>query len=137
MQVIFISEKKLQKEHLSASENFFSNLCASSYLKPCCDENVNPYASTKQLKKQGIYIKKRAYERSNRHISNLYLSNQQFLVNLTFFQPLLCSSLIPVRIEMCINIHDKITEKGDIYSKKSIYKTIISNWHTIELHVTN
>ena len=76
--------KKLQKEHLSASENFFSNLCAS-ILKPCCDENVNPYASTKQLKKQGIYIKKRAYERSNRHISNLYLSNQQFLVNLTFF----------------------------------------------------
>ena len=136
MQVIFISENKLQKEHLSDSEIFFSNLCAS-ILKPCYDENVNPYASTKQLKKQGIYIKKRVYERSNRHISNLYLSNQQFLVNLTFFQPLLCSSLIPVRIEMCINIHDKITEKEDIYSKKSIYKTIISNWHTIEFHVTN
>lgn len=87
------SDYKTSKSHASdlylgkkdsESEKFFSNLCAS-ILKPCCDENVNPYTSTKQLKKQGIYIKKRAYERSNRHISNLYLSNQQFLVSLTIF----------------------------------------------------
>ena len=56
MQVIFISENKLQKEHLSDSENFFSNLCAS-ILKPHYDKNVNPYASTKELKNKAFALK--------------------------------------------------------------------------------
>ena len=91
----------------------------SVYFGPCWDGNVHTYATTWEIKKKGISLKKREYKRSNWHSSNITLWN------LTSNEHLHQILTIYWATEFGYVFHNLRIANKDIYSKEENIKQAI------------